>query len=97
MLDQIFLDHLLSESEYVRICGIDDCPDPMCTGMTEGFQAGKVFDHAPALRAEKRLVDAKEVSVSVHVDDGLAERQRLLFQCGPEFVETSCPSCRGRL
>ena len=45
-----------------------------------------------ACGAEQRFVDAKDVSISMHVDHRLAERHGLLLERSQEFVEAGCSS-----
>src|SRR5205823_12658283 len=87
MLDQVLLHDLLSEAKYLWIPGIDDCPNPMRIGEAKGLHPREVFDDPPAGGADQGFVDAKVVSISVHVDHRLAEGQSLLLQHSQEFVE----------
>src|SRR5438876_662906 len=92
MLDQVLLHDLLSEAKYLWIPGIDDCPNPMRIGEAKGLHPREVFNDSTACGTDQRFVDAKDVSISMHVDHRLAERHSLLFQRSQEFVEAGCSS-----
>ena len=48
--------------------------------ITNGRYSREIFDSPSACRAEQRFVDAKDVSISMHVDHGLAEGHGLLLE-----------------
>jgi hypothetical protein len=47
--------------------------------ITNGRYSREIFDSPSACRAEQRFVDAKDVSISMHVDHGLAEGHGLVI------------------
>ena len=77
--DQILFNDLLPEAEYVWVFRIDDCPDPMRVRVSNRLHSREVLNDPPAYGADQRFVDAKGVSVPVHVHHRLAEGQHLLF------------------
>jgi hypothetical protein len=89
MFDKVLLYDLESEAEYVRILWINDCPNPMRIGVADGLYPREVLNGPAACGAEQRFVDAKNVSIPMHVDYRLTERHSLLLQGSQELVVPS--------
>src|SRR6185503_10443296 len=86
----------LTESKHIRIARVDGRAYPVGVRMAECRYSGEVLDDAPAASAHKRLVDAKNVRIPVHVDHGLAEREGFLLQRGEEGVVAGPSACTRR-
>lgn len=87
----------LSESEHVRIAGVDRRADPVGIGMAERRYSGEVLDDALTARVDEGLVDAEDVRIPVDVDHRLAERERFLLQRGEEGIVAGLSPAGGRL
>src|SRR5262245_66575096 len=96
MGSSILLDDLLPESKHVWIARVDGRTHPVGVGMAERRHSREVFDDSLALLTDERFVDAEDVCVSVDIDHGFSERERLLLERGDErLVPRLSPACRG--
>jgi hypothetical protein len=87
MCNQVVLHDFLPESEYVWIIGIDRRTNPMGVGMTKGRHSCEVLNDPATRRSDQGLVNAEDVRIPVHVDHGLAERERTLrIWCLPVVI-----------
>ena len=77
MIHQIFFDYFGLERENVWIIEVDDHPNPVHVRGTESFKPRKVLDDPTSCGVNKRLVDTKDVAISMNHNYGSVKSQSL--------------------
>ena len=65
MIHEICFDYFGLERKNVWIIEVDDHPNPVHVRGTVGFKPRKVLDEPTSCRVNKRLVDSKDVAISM--------------------------------
>src|SRR5262249_7774448 len=97
MIHQIFLNDLWLEGKHIRIIGVRDNPNPMNIRGAKRFNPGKILNYSTGFRTKQRLVDTKDVAISVNEDYRFGEGKNLSLKGGEEFIVSGFCFFLGRL
>src|SRR5437773_906 len=88
-LDDVRGDDARPEREHLGFIHLDRHLQPVMVGLAECFDAGEVLDGRGGSPGPERFIDTEEMTVSVHENDRLVERDGFSLQQRPEVGKTA--------